>query len=265
MPERNLKVALLPLNIINGEPDANIRLAFDMLRSVDPDTDLAILPEMFTTSFFADASKMSQAVENTPEDLFVRLKELSDRLDMGICGSVAVIEDGKLYNRGFFVLPGKELVTYDKYHLFSAGGESRIMTGGSGISPIVDFRTWKLRMAICYDIRFPVWLRNKNLAYDALIVPANWPEAREFAWRTLLTARAIENQSYILGCNRTGEDAYGRYPMESSIVLDHWGKTISKAGDSGIIYAVLDADRINHDRARFRPWADADDFKLSSI
>lgn len=126
--------------------------------------------------------------------------------------------------------------------------------------------TWKLKMAICYDLRFPVWMRNVNLEYDALVIPANWPCSRQYAWEHLIEARAIENQSYILACNREGTDEYGQYTRGQSIVVDDFGKIISHLdNDTGIVLATLNAERLCTNRKHFAPYRDADTFTISEV
>lgn len=262
MPEQNLKAALLPLDIKYCDPETNLRVASQMFRSLDADTDLAILPEMFTSAFTTDTDMLeyiSEAGACVPEVI----KGLAEELDMCICGSYITKSGQKFLNRGFICLPDGRFEIYDKHHLFRAGGEGEIFTAGRQQSPTVNFRSWNLKMAICYDIRFPVWNRNKGLEYDVLIVPACWPEARRYAWSHLLIARAIENQAYVLGADRSGTDPYGEYSPEASVILDHWGKDVSQHdAESGIVYGTLDAERIVRDRKRFSPWKDADDFTI---
>ncbi|MCM1483977.1 MAG: nitrilase family protein [Muribaculaceae bacterium] len=265
MPDRNLNVALIPLDIVYADRDANLRLAHEAIRSLKHCTDLVVLPEMFTSSFITDTDTLSHAADPVSGGKVIdTVRSWASEFDMCICGSFTAGDGGaEFYNRGFMVLPDGNVHIYDKHHLFSAGGESKIMSAGSGQSPIVEFRSWRLKMSICYDIRFPVWNRNRRLEYDALIVPANWPQARYYAWKHLLIARAIENQAYVLGCNRSGHDAYGEYPAEGSLLIDYWGKDISERDPlTGIVYGTLDAARLTHDRHRFRPWMDADEFSI---
>lgn len=262
-PDRNLKIALLPLDIVAFDPEANMTETLRLLDSLDSDTDLAVLPEMFTSGYAPDLHLMKSIAEPDSGQTITRLRQWSKENGKALWGTfVATEPDGSLYNRGFMIDDLGDALFYDKRHLFSLGGENKILTAGKDLSPIVSYRGWNLRMAICYDLRFPVALRSRANDYDALIVPANWPAKRSFPWHQLLIARAIENQVYALGCNRRGADHYGDYDPEQTIALNHWGKEISDRRDNGIIYAVLEADKFNSDRSHFAPWRDADDFSI---
>lgn len=262
MPSRDLKAALIPLDIKAYDSEANLRAATERITGLDPDTDLAVLPEMFDTGFSPDPAQL--AVNGQPDNgpLITSLRELAEKRGIGIWGGFTAFDGGNYFNRGFMIDDNGEAGFYDKRHLFSYGGESDVLTPGSRLSPIVEFRSWKLKMSICYDIRFPVWNRSHANDYDALIVPANWAHARYYAWKHLLIARAIENQAYVLGCNREGHDLYGTYMRGDSGAYSYWGTDISDRRDDGTVYAILKADEINRDRSRFAPWRDADDFKL---
>lgn len=261
MPSQDLKAALLPIDIAPFDSDINLEHVAGRIERLDADTGLAVLPEMFNSGFTPDIGLLDKIAQQS-DRILTRLCAISDRRDMAICGSLVVKDDGKLFNRGFIVTPDGKISFYDKRHLFSAGSESDIITAGEKQSPIIEFRSWKLKMAICYDIRFPVWNRSRSLDYDALIVPANWPHSRFYAWKHMLIARAIENQTYVLGCNREGKDHYGEYQRGDSLILDNWGKPAGKTCDDGTVCTVLEADRLNAARNFFTPWRDADDFAI---
>ncbi len=263
MPTRNLKIALMPHDIVVNDPVSNLDIVVRGLKEVDKDTDLVVLPELFTTAFTTDLSILHKRAEPVDGPTVSRLRELSKLTGMAIWGSFSCrTEDDRYVNRGFMIDPEHEPTFYDKRHLFSLGGENHVYSPGQEAAPIVKFRTWNLKMAICYDIRFPVWNRNIANGYDALIVPANWAHARVYAWRHMLIARAIENQCYVAGCNREGTDDYGEYPRGDSFIFNYWGKDIADYRDNGLVYGTLDATRMNRDRERFAPWRDADKFAL---
>ena len=243
MPSENLKTALLPHDIIEGDVQANLAAVAKRLRNLDSDVDLVVLPEMFNSGFTADPAVLARTAETNT-------------------GTTAV-DNGRYYNRGFMVSPDGQRVFYDKRHLFRYGGESELFTRGDSLSPIISIKTWNVKMSICYDLRFPAWNRAFNNNYDILVVPANWAHARFFAWKHLLIARAIENQAYVLGCNREGHDLYGEYNRGDSQIFNNWGDDVADRRDDGTVYSTLIAETFNRDRKRFEPWRDADDFEIN--
>ncbi len=261
-PIKNLKVALLPHDIISCDVRENLRMVQLRINTFDSDTNLVVLPEMFTTGFTTKMDLINKIAETNTELTISTICELANRKDLAISGSFVAQEKGNFYNRGFLVTSCGQISFYDKRHLFSAGGEAKIFTAGTDISPIISLNGWNIKMAICYDIRFPVWNRTRANDYDILIVPANWPNVRYFAWKHMLIARAIENQCFVLGCNREGQDVYGAYRRGDSMVLDNWGNNISDYREDGTIYAILNAEQFNLDRSKFTPWRDADKFQL---
>ncbi len=259
---QNLNIAIIPLDPLPCNKEANLNAAADIIRTLRPGTDIAVLPELFSTGFFTDKTIVESSAEPIDGDTVYALKELACSCNVAICGSFICNEAGNIFNRGFFIEPDGRIHTYDKHHLFRMGGEPAVFAAGNEASPVIDYKGWKISLAICYDLRFPVWNRNAGLRYDALIIPANWPHSRLYAWKHLLIARAIENQAFVIGCNRSGRDDFGEYLFEDSFAFDHWGKDISERIDSdGVIYATLDS-RIHHDRDRFCPWRDADEFTV---
>lgn len=270
MADRNLKVALVPLDIVFGNPQANIKALEERLATIDSDTDLVVVPEMFSTGYTTERDTLRGMAEEPDGPALTAVRELSGHYGFAIAGAYLARENNsdkkgdRVVNRGFFVTPTGETYFYDKHHLFRAGGEHELIERGTEQSPVIEFRSWRIKMAVCYDIRFPVWNRNRNLEYDLLIVPANWAHAREYAWRHMLIARAIENQIYVAGCNREGEDAYGVYERGDSFIFNHWGKEIGERREDGTVVGLLEADRLTKDRKRFSPWKDADDFTLNA-
>ncbi len=267
MPDRNLKVALFPLDI-KSENNAyqNMQQVIAKLNYLENDCDLIVLPEMFNTGFIPTKDIALSLAETNDGETISRLKSLASQFDIAIWGSfIAKDSDNNLMNRGFMInpQPDKDIFFYDKRHLFSYGGESDLFTKGTEPSPIINFRSWRLKMSICYDIRFPLWNRAIKNNFDALIIPANWPHSRVYAWRQLLIARAIENQCYVAGCNREGNDPYGTYQQNESWIFNELGKEISYTAANGIVYGIFDAASFNKSRERFTPWRDADHFELT--
>ncbi|MDE5837722.1 MAG: nitrilase family protein, partial [Paramuribaculum sp.] len=215
---------------------------------------------LFSTGFKKDSELMASLAETVKGRTISVLTDFSKKANIAICGSFVCRENENIFNRAFFITPENKTYFYDKHHLFSMGGEHNIFSAGSSAPDIIEFKGWKIMTAVCYDLRFPAWLRNTGLKYDLLIIPANWAHSRVYAWKHLLIARAIENQAFVIGCNRSGEDEYGEYPVEDTFAFNNWGKEICTNCESGIIYCTLDGEKLMLDRERFSPWKDADTF-----
>ncbi|MDE5688605.1 MAG: nitrilase family protein [Paramuribaculum sp.] len=262
-PAPNLKVAVIPLDVIPADVKSNLAHACEALSRVEAETDIAVLPELFNSGFTTDAELLESIAEEDDSCTMTEVKRWAKEFGFTICGSFAGKADGCFYNRGFIAKPDGTINFYNKRHLFRLGGEYKAYQCGTVESPIVDVKGWNIAMAICYDIRFPVWNRNAGLKYDVLIVPANWPHVREFAWRHLLIARAIENQAYVVGCNRSGKDEFGEYPVDDSYAFDYMGADIAQRNANNIIYCEFDKEKLLTGRSRFKAWLDADEFTIN--
>ena len=214
----NLKITIVQPDIIWEDISANLEKYSGMLENTGP-TDLIIFPEMFTTGFSMQPEKLKENMDGVSVNW---MKKLAKEKDASVVGSL-IIEDenGKIKNRAVWVFPDGELTFYDKRHLFTMGEEARHYAAGDE-KIIVEFRGWKFYPLICYDLRFPVWSRNVE-NYDVLIYMANWPSARHHVWKNLLVARAIENQSYCVGVNRTGRDGAGLNYLGNSVMVSPKG------------------------------------------
>lgn len=264
MPQSTIKVALLPHDIIPYDSEANLKSVEQKLKTLHSDTSMVVLPEMFNTGFTPDVQLLSKIAEPNDGPTISRVLEWSGKSGRSIWGGFTATDgEGKFYNRGFMAMPDGNITFYDKRHLFRPGGESKVLTRGEQLAPIVQWQGWNMKMCMCYDLRFPVWNRSRANDYDALIVPANWVHSRVFAWKHLLIARAIENQCYVLGCNREGKDVYGDYCRYDSMALNNWGDDVGTKENNGVIYATLNGEQLTKDRQHFAPWRDADDFTLS--
>lgn len=258
----NLNIAALALDIRYARPAENIARALEMIDSLPGDTDVVVLPELFTTSFIADKETLARLAEPSDGPAMTALREAAHRRGCLVSGSFAAVDEGRFYNRGFIILPDGETQFYDKRHLFSVSAEAEVFTAGKAVMPVVDFKGWNVSMIICYDLRFPVWSRNVKHRYDMLLVPANWPISRGYAWTHLLIARAIENQAVVVGANRGGHDDYGEYDGLSQI-FDGLGMPIGRQSDGGeVVQGTAVAADLVTARRRLPAHFDADDFNI---
>lgn len=252
-----MKVSILQFDIAWGETGRNLtrlREAFGKC----PGSDLYILPEMFTTGF---ATQPDSKVDDTPELTTAWMKEQARDGDCAIAGSIAVKDGDSYFNRFLFVTPDGAVATYDKRHLFTYGGE-RIRFSPGSKRVVVEFRGVKFLLEVCYDLRFPVWSRNRG-DYDAAIYVANWPVVRQDAWDTLVKARAIENQCFLLAANRCGHDPVCDY-LGGSAIINPYGQILSRAVDYAEEWVTADIDMpmLESYRAKFPVLEDADPFEL---
>ena len=254
-----MKICLLQTDIVWQDVTANIATAESLIEQA-PEANLYVLPEMWATGFC-----MNPTAETfrAAEQALAWMKAFSARHGQTIMGSLPWREKGedRATNRLFVVGHGAVTAVYDKRHLFGYGGEKACYQAGSGRT-IVEIGGLKVLILTCYDLRFPVFSRNFAAAYDLVVYVANWPESRQTAWQTLLKARAIENQCFVCGVNRTGNDPVCHY-AGGSMLIDAYGKTLADF-DANVQAATitLDADRLRHFRQKFPVLADADAFTL---
>ena len=248
-----MKITLLQIPLVWADSTANLTLSEEALLSA-PQSDVYVLPEMFTTGFLMQP----EGVVSSADDALTWMKEMSVKLDAAIAGSVAVREGGNYYNRLYFVKPDGSVAHYDKRHLFTYGGENRCYTPGNERT-IVEWGGVRFCLQICYDLRFPCFSRNNSQTYDLLIYVASWPESRRHVWDILLRARAIENQCYVAGVNRIGDDPSCHYNGGTTIISPY-GKAVATAADdtAGSITAPLDLNRLRAFREKFPVLRDAD-------
>jgi omega-amidase len=216
-----MKITILQRNIEWANPQANVARADEAISCL-PDSDLFVLPEMFSTGFCTQPEGIAESADS--ETLHWMKRKAAER-NCAIAGSVAVCENGNYYNRFYFVHPDGAVQHYDKKHLFTFGGEHKRFTAGTE-RVVVNFRGVRILLEVCYDLRFPVWARNLG-DYDMILYVASWPTPRVDAWSALLRARAIENQCYVAGVNRMGVDPACEYSGGSAII-DPYGKTIAE-------------------------------------
>ena len=255
MISRNLRIALIEDNVAWADKHANLEQLSRNLQNVSDGTDIVVLPELFTTGFMVDDNARELAERNTG-DTMRYLRDL-------FAGSFLASTASQLYNRAFFIEPIDDEIFYDKRHLFTMSGEQNVYNRGVTDAPIFRFRGMNIKLIVCYDLRFPVFCRNVNNSYDVLLVVANWPKVRLNAWKTLLQARAIENECYVCGVNRCGTDPKGlEYALGGSWIIDYKGKIIGQRGTSPIIEADLSPADLSRFREKFPAWRDADNFSM---
>ncbi|SDC88873.1 amidohydrolase [Williamwhitmania taraxaci] len=255
----NLTVAALQIDLLWENAIGNKTKIGNLLEDLSPDVELVVLPEMFTSGFSQNSERLAEEMNGSTMEW---LHKNADRYNLAIMGSMIVKEEGQFYNRMVFMEPGGIVQTYDKRHLFRMGDEHNYFSSGKE-RKVFDFRGWRILPQICYDLRFPVWSRNQN-DYDLMVYVASWPESRRDVWSVLLQARAIENQAFVVGTNRIGEDGTGLTYSGDSVIIDPKGMIITSAkrGLEEIISAGLSLDELNAFRLKFPVWMDADDFSV---
>ena len=255
-----LNLSVIQFDISWENKEKNLRRLSELvhLNSEKNKTDIYIVPEMFTTGFTMNSDSLA---ENIHQETILKVKELATKYDCAFNGSFRCREGENIYNRGFFIAPDIEEY-YDKKHLFSIGSETLHFKAGEN-QKIVSYKGWNIMLQICYDLRFPVWCRNTDNDYDIILFAANWPKSRQYAWDTLLRARAIENCCYVAAANRSGEDNNGNIYRGGSII-DMKGKALSIARDDkeDIINDSVSYEDLQKFRLKFPVWKDSDLFKL---
>jgi predicted amidohydrolase len=255
-----MDVLLLQTDIEWQSPDNN-RIRIANIIDSSPDADLIILPEMFTTGFCISPVTVAEKADTVT---LAWLRNLSAAKNSAIAGSVATEENGKYYNRLYFVKPDGSHVAYNKRHLFSFAGEDMEYSAGNE-RIIVEYGGFRILLQVCYDIRFPVFSRNKG-DYDMIIYVANWPLRRIGAWNALLPARAIENQCYVAGVNRTGSDPSVQYGG-GTVLFDFLGQQVTVAGfdREEAVLGTVNIQSLRNFRAKFPALADADKFAIEQF
>ncbi|MFW9614606.1 MAG: amidohydrolase [Macellibacteroides fermentans] len=256
----NLRVSMIQTHIIWEDLNENLGYYGELLRRISGKTDLAVLPETFTTGFSMNVEELADDADGVT---VATVKKWASNYRMAIAGSFIAKENGKFYNRAFFITPEGEASFYDKRHLFQMGQEDLHFTPGNK-RLIVSYKGWNICLLVCYDLRFPVWSRNVNNEYDLLVYCANWPEARKKVWKLLLQARAIENMAYVCGVNRVGIDGKGFTYRGDSLIISPKGKKIADAGKREEVTrtVTLSMDEVTELRTKFPAWKDADTFTI---
>ena len=242
------------------DKEANLQMLEEKIFSISQPTEIVVLPEMFSTGFSMQPKKLAETMDGETVEW---MKRIAAKKKIILTGSVIIEEDRNFYNRLVWVLPTGQIGYYDKRHLFAYGDEDQHYTAGKK-RLIASVKGWKINLMVCYDLRFPVWSRQQgDFEYDVLIYVANWPERRVHAWTTLLRARAIENQSYVIGVNRTGDDGNKIPYTGESMAVDPMGEILYHKNDEEDVFTVtLDRSHLEKTREKFPFWKDADQFKI---
>lgn len=259
-----MRIALLQYPIEWANPQANVGLLNERLQAIAGQADIAVIPEMFSTGFCTDRPGLAEEwITGTTSQA---LQHMANTYDLAIIGSMIVSEQGRLYNRGFMFRPNDTPLYYNKHHLYRSGGEAEFFTPGNK-RPIWDFRGIKIRLAVCYDLRFPVWLRqDKHNLYDILICVACWPTVRIQYWDVLLPTRAAENHCYAVGVNMVGTDGIQMDYNGHSVAYDTWLKDIAGFEDyeAGTRIVDFSIEKLRHFREVLPQWQEADEYTIKN-
>jgi omega-amidase len=254
-----MKISIIQPDIVWENKSANFEKLEKLINNKAGNTDIIVLPEMFTTGFSIEPEKVSEPPFSIT---FEWMKKMADKTNEAICGSYIVKERNRYYNRWVFIGPDHNTFQYDKRHLFSMGGEDKAYTAGKK-RIVFSYKGVRICPIVCYDLRFPVWSRNKN-DYDLLINSANWPLPRNAVWTTLLKARAIENQCYVAAANRVGSDETGLNYFGDSMLIDPRGNVVSAPADDRecAISGEISMEELADFREKFPVMKDADHFLI---
>ena len=258
-----LTITTIQSNLLWEEKSANLHILEKKIVGIEEKTEIVVLPEMFSTGF---SMKTEELAETMDGETLQWMKRVSRENNIIVTGSIIIEEEGNYYNRLIWMLPNGQYGHYDKRHLFAFGEEDKHYKPGDK-RLIASVKGWKINLLVCYDLRFPVWARQQkkeeSAEYDVLIYVANWPERRSHAWKTLLCARAIENQCYVIGVNRVGNDGNNIYHSGNSLIISPLGEVLYHMADEEDIFTItLDKETLDEVRNRFPFWRDGDDFSL---
>ncbi len=241
------------------DKSANLRHITSLIDLAAPSSGIVVLPEMFTTGFSMTPASLAETMDGHAVSW---MKETASAGGFALCGSLIIEEDEKFFNRLIFVTPEGQITTYDKRHLHSMSGEHNVYSSGNK-RVICNYLDFRFNMQVCYDLRFPVWSRNRGDT-DVIIYSANWPSVRSNVWKALLVARAIENQCYVIGVNRVGENPDGTTYTGESAIISPRGEILAslEPGVEGVASAVLSMEALEKYRSDMPIWRDADPFEL---
>ena len=265
-----LTITTIQTNLIWEDKQANLNMLEQKITAIEEKTEIVVLPEMFSTGFSMKPELLAETMDG---ETIMWMKRVSREHGIVLTGSLMIKEEEKYYNRLVWMLPNGQYGYYDKRHLFAFAEEDKHYSAGNK-RLIASVKGWKINLQVCYDLRFPVWARQSPLSsrrgdggeveYDVLIYVANWPERRSHAWKTLLCARAIENQCYVVGVNRVGTDANNIAYSGNSLVIDPLGQVLYHMADKEDVNTItLQKEMLDDVRSKFPFWKDADDFMIT--
>jgi len=261
----SLLITIIQTQLQWEDKAANLKMLEEKILGIKEKTEIVVLPEMFSTGFSMKPETLAETMDG---ETLQWMKQIASKKKIILTGSFICKENKNFYNRLIWILPTGQYGMYDKRHLFAFAGEDNHYTAGNK-RLIASVKGWKINLQICYDLRFPVWARqnsgteNAGPEYDVLIYVANWPERRSLAWKTLLQARAIENQCYVVGVNRVGNDGNNIYHSGDSMVVDPLGEVFYHQKDAEAIYTIsLDKAHLENIREKLPFLKDADDFSF---
>lgn len=262
----SLSVTLIQPDLHWEDKAANLAMLEQKINSIGVRTEVVLLPEMFSTGFSMQPELLAETMDGGTVQW---MKRVAAEKKIILTGSVIIEDNGHYYNRLIWMLPTGHYGVYDKRHRFAFAGEHHHYTAGSK-RLVASVKGWKVCLQVCYDLRFPVWARQQSAAerpeYDLLVYVANWPERRSHAWKTLLQARAIENQCYVAGVNRVGNDGNGIYHSGDSMLIDPLGEILyHKNKEEDCATQVLDKGHLESVREKFPFWKDADRFMIEQL
>lgn len=263
-----LAITTIQSNLHWENKAANLALFEKKIRSIQENMEIVVLPEMFSTGFSMSPQLLAETMKG---ETVQWMKDTAAENNIILTGSVIIEENDNYFNRLIWMLPNGQYGYYDKRHRFAYAGEDEKYTAGTK-RLIASVKGWKINVQVCYDLRFPVWSRQASLLpeegqtgpeYDVLIYVANWPEQRSIAWKTLLVARAIENQCYVVGVNLVGNDGHNIYHSGDSMIVDPLGEILYHCNDEEDIFTIaLDKTHLENVREKFPFWKDADRFTI---
>ncbi len=259
MAGQQLHITLIQADIVWEDVQANLANYEKKIAAIEGAKHVVVLPEMFSTGFSMAPERLAEPMDGRA---VTWMADMAVKYRCIVTGSLIIEEEGKYYNRMLWVQPDGRIGFYDKRHLFGYAGEDEHYTPGD-TRQIAQVNGWKVNLQICYDLRFPVWARNTDGAYDILLYVANWPQQRSLAWKTLLQARAIENMCYVVGVNRVGQDGKGHQYTGDSSVFGPLGETLwQHSGTEATHTVTLDKANLENARLSLPFLADADKFLL---
>ena len=264
----SLTITTIQTELVWEDKTANLQQLEEKINSIEERTEIIVLPEMFSTGFTMQPQLFAETEDG---ETIEWMKRIAADKRVVLTGSIIIKEEEKFYNRLIWMLPNGDYGFYNKRHLFAYAGEDEHYAAGNK-RLIASVKGWKINLQVCYDLRFPVWARQahqdpstplRTPEYDVLIYVANWPERRSHAWKTLLCARAIENQCYVVGVNRVGVDGNKINYSGNSLIIDPLGEVLyHKADDEDVSTITLEKEWLDEARAKFPFWKDGDSFKL---